>query len=627
MSTHDQIQNTTHELWIDGRQMTITLQQNPTDTTQLVLTWTTPPAASRTVYNGAIVLISEAPFDASNMPEDGKRYTASSNFTAPADKVGDAQVVKAFYGYFGDNIEQTTVTVSNTDPTKVYYASVHAASNILQYYSIGVQSYPLESSRFEKSSDAYAGSIPSSHIPPSNPTNGQVYFDSTINKVLIWSGTQLAWIETNDDTFTVAERPPIQVNQIFFSTAENNLKFFIGGTWVVCNSTNTRIKYGAGWVPLGSVTMTTAYPDIPAAGDVICLSERVPVGSSVADYTLKVFTLGQWLNFTPSLAQFETAPSTWSPVVAGSSLVLNCDPKVPKIGDFFYQTTTKDLFAWSDDEWVKADTQMEGTPTTDKIGVGTDGSYDERLRIIKILKGQMGWPQVCVELNEEQFNIAIDNALQTFRQRADNAYAHRFVMLTLQPNQQLYYLNDPRSKSDKIVNVMKIARVDQLGAGQLNDPVYGQLFIPNVYGNPGQVDLVSIHLMRQMSESFEKIFAGNMTFTWDEASRQLYIQRNIPRLERIALEVVMERTEQELMSDRWCQQWLQGWAAAELKEMLGLIRTKYSAIAGPNGGVTLNGDLLISEARLDFEDLQRQLNDYEVGNGGTFFQNASFFIM
>lgn len=626
MAAHDQIQNTTHELWIDGRQMTITLQQNPTDTTQLVLTWTTPPATSRTVYNGAIVLVSDQPFDASNMPEDGKKYQASSNWAAPADKIGNAQVVSAFYGYFGDNIEQTAVTISNTDPTKVYYASVHAASNILQYYSIGVQSYPLESSRFEKSSDAYAGSIPSSHIPPTNPVNGQVYFDSSVNKVLVWSGTQLAWIETSDDTFTVSELPPIQQNQVYFHT-QGELRFFIAGTWVVCNPTNTRIKYGNSWVPLGSVSMESTYTDTPTAGDVIAIPETRAIGDNVGGYSIKVFTLGQWLNFTPSLMQFETSPSVWENPMIGPKTVLSEDPKVPKIGDFYYQTSSKDLFVWSDDAWIKADTQMEGTPTTDKIGVGTDGSYDERLRLIKILKHQMGWPQVCVELNEEQFNIAIDNALQTFRQKADNAYAQRFVVMTVVPGQQLYYLNDPRQKTDKIVNVMKIGRVDQLGAGQINDPVYGQLFIPNVYGNPGQVDLVSIHLMRQLSESYERIFAGNFMFTWDEASRQLYIQRNIPRAERILLEVVMERTEQELMSDRWAQQWLQGWAMAELKETLGLIRTKYSAVAGPNGGVTLNGDLLISEARLDFEDLNRQILDYEVGNGGTFFTNTSFFIM
>lgn len=622
----DNIQNTTHELWIDGRQMTIKVEQNPADRTQLILTWTLPPSPY-VAYDGAVVLLSESPFDSTNIPEDGKRYTASSNFASPADVIDEAKVVASFYGYFGDNINQTTVTVSNTDPNKVYYGSIHAASNILQYYPIGIQSYPLESSRFEKTSASYAGSIPASDTPPANPTNGQVYFDNSVSKVLVWSATQQAWIEADDNTVSTGERPPIRPNQIFYNTSTSTLRFFIGGMWVDCNPTNTRVKYGNSWVPLATVTTEATLPTSPTNGQVVCLTDPVPVGQNFAERSLKIYTLGQWLAFTPSLIQFQTAPSTWTNPVIGTQLVTDTDPKIPSTGDFFYNTITKDLFVWSDGDWVKADTELEGTPMSDKIGIGSDGSYDERLRLIKVLKSQMGWPAVCVELTEEQFNIAIDNAIETFRQRSDNAYAHRFVLLTLQPNQQMYYLNDPRQKTDKIVNILRIGRVNQLGTAQLNDPIYGQLFIPNIYGHPGQIDLVSIHLMQQLSETFERMFAGNLMYTWDEASRQLYVQRHIPRAERVVLEVVMERTEQELLLDRWCKQWLQGWAMAELKEMLGLIRTKFSSVAGPNGGVTLNGDLLISEARLDFEDLQRQLNDYEVGNGGTFFGNTSFYIM
>lgn len=618
-------QLTTHELWIDGRKMSITVQQNSTPGV-LDISWTLPPTPY-VAYNGAVVLLSETPFNAENTPEDGKKYLPSTNWAAPADTIGSAKVVAAYYGYFGDNIATTSIQVSNTDPTKVYYASIHAASNILQYYPIGVQSYPLESSRYEKSSDSYAGSIPPASFPPSNPTHGQVYFDTTVNKVLMWNNTQAAWVDTSDKTIATGERPPLAPNQIFYNIVESTLKFFIGGMWLDCNATNTRIKFGGSWVALGNVSTEPTYPETPAAGDVIFIKDAAPLGNHFGPGYLKVFTMGQWIAFNSSLLQFETAPTVWTNPVIGDKLFGDVNPPVPSVGDFFYSTTKKDLLVWNGDDWSKADTEGEGTPSTDKIGIGTDGSYDERLRLIKVLKTQMGWPSVCLELTEEHFNVAIDNALETFRQKADNAYAHRYVLLTLQAGQQSYYLNDPRQKTDKIVNILRIGRVNQLGASQLNDPVYGQLFLPQIFSGHGQIDLVSIHLMHQLSETFERMFAGNLIHTWDEASRQLTIHRNLTRTERIVLEVVMERTEQELLLDRWAKQWLQGWAMAEIKETLGLIRTKYSSVAGPNGGVTLNGDMLMSEARLDFEDLNRQLLDYEVGNGGTNFGNTSFFIM
>ncbi len=88
----------------------------------------------------------------------------------------------------------------------------------------------------------------------------------------------------------------------------------------------------------------------------------------------------------------------------------------------------------------------------------------------------------------------------------------------------------------------------------------------------------------------------------------------------------MERTEQDLLKDRWSKQWLQAWAHAELKEILGMIRSKYPSLPGANGGLSLNGDMLISEARQDFEECLRQIKDFEVGNGGIGWDNTAMLI-
>jgi hypothetical protein len=92
------------------------------------------------------------------------------------------------------------------------------------------------------------------------------------------------------------------------------------------------------------------------------------------------------------------------------------------------------------------------------------------------------------------------------------------------------------------------------------------------------------------------------------------------------LEVAIERTEQELLLDRWCKQWLQGWAESEMLEMLGLIRTRYGTLPGPNGGITMNGDTLLNMASEKQTELLRQLMDYEVGNGGVTWQNTAFLM-
>lgn len=165
-----------------------------------------------------------------------------------------------------------------------------------------------------------------------------------------------------------------------------------------------------------------------------------------------------------------------------------------------------------------------------------------------------------------------------------------------------------------------------LGNTVSENGLYAQGFL-NLLFNGQMVDLTAIHLYHQQSELFEKMFAGNLMFSWNEASRQLVILRKLIHAEeRVVLEVCVERTEQELLLDRWCKQWLQAWAESEMLEMLGLIRSKYGTLPGPNGGVTLNGDALLSLANEKQTELLRQLTDYEVGNGIGGFGNVSFLI-
>lgn len=631
----DSLQLTTHELWVDGRAISISVQK--ITPTTLRLTWTVPvnPAA----YNGAVVLLSESTFSAENFPIDGTRYVASSNWTAPADKIQNAQVVAAFYGFFGDNIAQTTVDVTNIDPTKLYYASIHAASNVLQYFTIGSQSYPLESSRFEKQSDTYAGSIPSSISPPEHPIDGQAYFDPSTNNVLVWNNQMSSWVQGNHSTVPVGELPPIVKHQLFYNLSEHYtdaggvertgaLKYFNGTSWVRCDNTNVLVKMGAAWAPFKlNAEGSTSYPTLPEVGNFVYLTIKA-AQSAPSTTELKFYSLGSWYTATPDLVTVYSNAGTWEKIAPLGVLGGDADPVIPNVGSFFYQQSTKDLLVWNGSTWIKADTASEGTPITDKIGVGTDGSYDERLRLIKILKLQLGWPSLCVELTEEHFNVAIDNALDEFRRRADNAYSHRHISFTVKNGQNTYYLNDPRDKTDKIVDIIKIHRINALGLNAVGgeNGLYAQAFYNQLYQG-SNVDLISIHLMAQLSETYEKIFAGNLVYTWDEASRQLMIMRRINSVEeRVVLEVVMERTEQELLLDRWAKQWLQGWALSEAFEMLGMIRSKFGNLPGPNGGLTLNGDTLLSMATEQQAELLRQITDYEVGNGGIAFGNTSVMI-
>lgn len=614
-------ENSTHDLWVEARQFDITLTR-PTPTT-IQLTITRPTGLE--VTDGALVLLSEGVISGKNFPTDHDRYVASLDRSAPADVIGDAQVV-AFYSNIllqplpapapVDGKITFTLTVTNTDPDVLYYASVHAASNVLQYYTLGVQSYPLESSRIEKDSATYTGSIPQLVAPPLNPAPGHVYYDTTLKVVQYWDGTFNAWIPTRADTIPSGNINPGVAGHAYSLVKEAVVKVFDGAKWVNASPANLQVRVGLAWAPItNKFSLQITDPEAPAVGDLYY---------SYTTQRIQYWDGTSWQPCTTTTTLFDTG-SGLIPAFTVPFTIEPLDLVTPYRGLLFYNLKAKALNVWTGTEWIKANTDQEGTPSTDKVAIGTDGSYNERVRLIKVLQAQLGWPAVCSELSEEQFNIAIDNALDTYRQLSDGAYRLAYILFTVQANQQHYYLNSPIDKTDRIVTVNKIHRLNILGANSLSwdSNVYFQTFL-NQYYSAGYVDLLSNQLLHMLSGEFNRLFAGDLPFLWDEASRELQILRRIVVNEKLLIEVEMERTEQELLLDRWCKQWLQGWAMAELKEVLGLIRSKYSSgTPGAGGNITLNGELLIAEARQDFTELRQQLFDYEAG-GHTNHANVSF---
>jgi len=253
-----------------------------------------------------------------------------------------------------------------------------------------------------------------------------------------------------------------------------------------------------------------------------------------------------------------------------------------------------------------------------KQDVGTDLHSGPRDEVISIIKKSLGWPVVCVELTDDQLNIAIDNALAEYRSRVDAAYERRYFFMALRPDQQMYFLNDPALGTNKIVDVISINRLNLTWLQTYSqDYIYAQAFLNQFYAPGMGYDLVSIHLINSLSELYGKIFASEIPFNWYEASRQLRVYRNTMRDEKVLLETAVEKNEQELLTSRWTRQWVRGWAMMESLQMLSWIRGKYGSIPGPNGGITLNADQLMTQATAMREQLLKAIEDFTAGQNGT----------
>lgn len=603
-------QITTHDLWVESRQISITASRTSETSMRLQVLY---PSDFK-VVDGVIVLVSTENIGQDNYPQDGVQYLSSPVLgDLTASNIHGAQVV-AFYSNAtlspipsvasGTNLA-FDIQVSGLVPGKMYYASVHGVSNVLQYYPFGIQSYPLDASRLEKASGVYVGNIPSLPSAPTTPSDGFVYYDKGLELVQYWDRTKQIWIPTRMDTILSGDVNPGVSGQCYLLEG-TKIKAFDGKKFIQVGIENTQVKNSAGaFVPFVKVSSGTAYPNEPTVGEFFYsyVTNRIEyfdgvewVHPTVGSVLLSI-TGGMIPLFTTN---FKTEPE---------------DLVNPYKGLLFYNIKQKQLNVWDGDRWIHANTNQEGAPTSDKVSIGTDGTYDDRLRLMKVLKLQLGWPTQCVELTEEHFNVAIDNALDTYRQLCSNAYERRFLLYSLFANQQIYFLNSPMDGTDRIVNISKIYRLNALGftagANTWDANVFLQSFA-SLYSSTSYVDLLSVHLMANLQEEMNRIFAGEYIYTWSEARREMHITRRVAQHEKVVIEVFLEKTEQEIMLDRFAKQFIQGWAIAECKEMLGLIRSKYtSGTPGPSGNITLNGDTLLTEARTDFTEWKQALLDWE----------------
>jgi len=74
------------------------------------------------------------------------------------------------------------------------------------------------------------------------------------------------------------------------------------------------------------------------------------------------------------------------------------------------------------------------------------------------------------------------------------------------------------------------------------------------------------------------------------------------------------KPEIQLLADFQIQQWIRDYMVAVSKMIIGEAREKFGTIAGPNGGGTLNGTAMKSEAKAEMDSLITQLVNYVDGS-------------
>ena len=236
--------------------------------------------------------------------------------------------------------------------------------------------------------------------------------------------------------------------------------------------------------------------------------------------------------------------------------------------------------------------------------------------IFNYVKASLGDGMIEVELDPNHYETALERAINRYRQRSSNAVEESYSFLTFKKNQNKYIL------PDEIINVRSLnrrtvgSRTEGGEGGTLFEPF--NLAYTNTYmlraGATG--GLATYYAFASYQEMVGKMFGSFIQHHYDVATKTLTVTQR-PRAddETVLMHTDNFRPDITLFKDIYAKPWIRDYTLAVCKTMLGEARGKFSTIAGPQGGTTLNGDALKNDGNTEMERLDNEIGNF--AEGGT----------
>ena len=231
----------------------------------------------------------------------------------------------------------------------------------------------------------------------------------------------------------------------------------------------------------------------------------------------------------------------------------------------------------------------------------------------------LGGGMVDVELDQAHYEEALKKSFAKFRQRSDNSVEESYLFLPTVIDQNTYTLPEEVIEVRKIFRRSIGSRTGGGDGGTLFEPF--NLAYTNTYllASTNMGGLATYNAFAQYQELVGRMFGSFIEFKWHTSTKELVILQRPRAEEELLLYAYNYRPDSELLKDYLASQWIKDYTLAVCKYMLGEARSKFATIAGPQGGSTLNGDALKSEAQAEMEKLEQDVATQVAGGVGYSF--------
>jgi len=222
--------------------------------------------------------------------------------------------------------------------------------------------------------------------------------------------------------------------------------------------------------------------------------------------------------------------------------------------------------------------------------------------LVTKIKQSLGWPTIDVELEESHYDWAIDRAIEKYHRHAyGTAVVTDWYILSVSAGVSAY------TAPENITSVLQYQLGTDYLAGNASELFTFENMMWNVGAlnvwNWGNFGLVSYHLALSNIDLIRQMIPSQYTIRYNSQENAVYVNPPPSSQTTLWLKTYVTVPPSALYEDDWVYEW----GRAECKEVLGLIRGKFTSLPGPGGNINLNGQQLLQQATEEKRKLEEEL--------------------
>lgn len=217
----------------------------------------------------------------------------------------------------------------------------------------------------------------------------------------------------------------------------------------------------------------------------------------------------------------------------------------------------------------------------------------------------LGSPVIDVNVDDEQLEDRIDEALQYYRDYHYDGTIHDYVKHQITAED---ITNQYITIGEHIQGIVRVFDIDDtgIGASSLFNVRY-QIHLNDLYQFSSATYAPYVSAMTNIA-TMEEIFVGKQPIDFNRHVNRLFIRMAWDELtvgEFIIIEVY-RTTDPDIYTDVWNDRWLLRYGTALFKRQWGENLSKFAGVQLP-GGITLDGPRIMSEAREEIQKLEEEM--------------------